>query len=599
MTANFPLLLLALSAPASADTTCSAANVRWAETSGRIYVSGAATCSLTDLRGHLPDSAPLTLVDAPNKIWLLGADLQVEQGATLAIEGSAVGGDVDELRLESDNVPDGYVEIRAEWGNLVFRSTRVTSWEAAAAGPDTEVETYGRAFIRALSFLEGTVPRQSRMDVVDSDVGYLGFYASESYGLTWKVRGESAGLYDQVDVLGDVTGSRIHHNYFGMYTFGAYGMRIVGNEFADNVYYGVDPHDDSDALLVEDNDIHGNGNHGFICSKRCDNLVVRNNRSVGNGEAGFMLHDSVVDSVVEGNLAEGNGDAGFAIVDSHRNVFRNNVSRGNLDGLRLCTGASDNVVADNELTDNTRWGINFYVGSDPPTINDGRPTANVFLGNDVRRNGEDGVRGSEALANTFSENTIAENGAWDVYLLDATDNVFSANDLGYGVFYAEGASANTIADADAATVQFGTAQASMRFTDSTGRAFDSDAGIVTTVDAGGSTASLSGAVGTAPVTVAARDLAVAPSDGDLGVDVLAWTILSRAWSTTPGTAASAVFSLEDVGSGARFTLSSDGVEHETLTADDAGRIQFAADVSAPRTFTLERALDAGRATPPP
>lgn len=28
---------------------------------------------------------------------------------------------------------------------------------------------------------------ETRMDVIDSEVGYLGYHASESYGLVWKV----------------------------------------------------------------------------------------------------------------------------------------------------------------------------------------------------------------------------------------------------------------------------------------------------------------------------------------------------------------------------------------------------------------------------
>lgn len=590
MIASVLTFFLASSSPARADATCAAANVRWAPDADRISVTGAVTCTLSEVRAHLPAEVPLTVVDAPGRVWFLGTNLFVEQGATLAIEGSAVGGDVDELRLRSDNAPGGYVEIRAEWGNLRFRSTKVTSWDTAAGGPDTEVET-GRAFVRALSFLEGSTPRESRMDVIDSDVGYLGYYAAESYGLSWKVRGESAGLYDLVDVLGDVTGSRVHHNYFGMYTFGAYGMRIVGNEFADNVYYGVDPHDDSDALVVEDNHIHGNGNHGFICSKRCDNLVIRNNRSVGNAEVGFMLHASVVDSVVEDNLAEGNGDAGFAIVDSHRNVFRNNVARDNLDGLRLCTGASDNLVSDNQLSDNARYGLNFYVGSDPATINDGRPAANRFVRNDVSRNGEYGVRGSQAFANVFEENTILDNVVWDVHLLDADDNVFVANALGDGVFYATGASANAIAETDAAIVQIGGNQASMRFTDAAGRVFDGDVPLVTTVGADGSSARLNGGAGE-PVAVVARDLTVAPTGGDLGVNVTAWSVVTRAWTTTPGGASTATFSAGEAAPGARFALVVDGVERETLTADAAGRVTFATDVATPHTIALERVLEA-------
>ena len=36
---------------------------------------------------------------------------------------------------------------------------------------------------------------EARMDIEDSEMAYLGFHGSESYGLTWKVTaGKTAGL---------------------------------------------------------------------------------------------------------------------------------------------------------------------------------------------------------------------------------------------------------------------------------------------------------------------------------------------------------------------------------------------------------------------
>ena len=35
---------------------------------------------------------------------------------------------------------------------------------------------------------------EARMDIEDSEMGYLGYHGSESYGLTWKVRQEQRGF---------------------------------------------------------------------------------------------------------------------------------------------------------------------------------------------------------------------------------------------------------------------------------------------------------------------------------------------------------------------------------------------------------------------
>lgn len=56
-------------------------------------------------------------------MWYLNANLFVENGAKLELYGPAIGGDVAELRLKSDNTSaaNAYVEIRADWGWLDIR----------------------------------------------------------------------------------------------------------------------------------------------------------------------------------------------------------------------------------------------------------------------------------------------------------------------------------------------------------------------------------------------------------------------------------------------------------------------------------------------
>ena len=49
-------------------------------------------------------------------------------------------------------------------------------------GPDTETDTYRRAYIRARSTLDpdGVTPHESRMDILDSEVSYLVVAAVEA-----------------------------------------------------------------------------------------------------------------------------------------------------------------------------------------------------------------------------------------------------------------------------------------------------------------------------------------------------------------------------------------------------------------------------------
>lgn len=568
---------------------CAATDVAWNGASQRIYLSGNVQCTLSELRKLLPAEAPLTEVEP--HVWLLGATLFVDDGATLVVDGAARGGDADELRLRSDNRSgaDAFVELRAEWGTLLIRGTRVTSWDTATNAPDEEYERNGRAFIRAVSFLEGSTARESRMDVVDSEIAYLGYYAAESYGLVWKVRDtQGPSVFDVVDVRGSLINSKVHHNYFGMYSYGAYGMDLVGNEVHDNVMYGLDPHDDSDALLVEDNFMHHNGNHGFICSKRCDGLVVRNNVSSDNRGIGFMFHRAVERSILEGNLAERNAEAGIALMDCHDNVVRRNVVRGNQHGIRLSVGSSDNLIEDNDVYDSTGYGIYLYQGTDAPTINDGQPTRNTFRGNVLTGN-KTSLRANTASDNRFEDNVFADAGPVGFLLSSSDGNVFSGNEMGAGAFYVEGVVTNVLEDIDAARVWIGGSGSVVEVRDTRGWALVTDRAIGVRVDGEGSSMRLTRAEAAAAVSVRSVPLRVEPSEGELDLVLDSWSGHTRAWRTTPTGAAMAVFALEGLSPGAELALSIDGVPVERLVADGTGVASFSAAVGdAPHSFLMEQ-----------
>jgi len=162
-----------------------AVEIRWALSSNRIYVTGPGAATLSQIKAAQPQ-APLKQISTG--VWHLKANLIIEEGGQLVLHGTGIGGDVDQLRLQSNNSGDTnqFVFISADWGSISVRSTSITSWDDAVSGPDTEYATYGRAFIGVRSKLaaDGVTPLQSRMDIIDSNIGYLGYDNSEGYGLT-------------------------------------------------------------------------------------------------------------------------------------------------------------------------------------------------------------------------------------------------------------------------------------------------------------------------------------------------------------------------------------------------------------------------------
>ncbi len=508
---------------AAADI-CDADNVRWAGSSNTLYVSGPVTCTLTQLQPLT--AAPITLVDPAAKVWRLGSNLRLENGATLSLHGSATGGDVDELRLKSVNssAANSIVYIRADWGTIDIVSTRVTSWDDAASAPDSEHQTYKRSYIHARSRLgaDGVTPLESRMNIVSSEVSYLGHYGAEAYGLAWKVLG---GAFDKVNVYGDVIDSHLHHNYMGLYTYGAYGMRLVGNEVDNNVSYGLDPHDDSDSLVIEDNHSHHNGNHGIICSQRCDNLIIRNNISEKNTGNGIMLHRNVTETLVEANQVRDNTDSGIAVFDSHRNTLRANTLLRNNRGIRFSVGSADNVVEGNEIVDSASYGLYFYKGSDLPTSGDGRPKRNRLVANNVRASASNAIKLSESDDNVFERNVFSANVKGLVFDKGLRNRLVGSDLSAAGKVetYGKGVAASTfLADFTAALVLVDSTGAAT-LEDPEGAVFDPEEDLATTIGPSGSSLLLDFS-GIGPQTnVVVRNLTAAVGSGSVAVQPKSWS----------------------------------------------------------------------------
>jgi parallel beta-helix repeat protein len=559
--------------------------MRFASSSNTIYVSGAGTCTLEDLAASSALRSATLRRDGTT--WYLGNNLRLEGGARLELHGGPAGGGVDELRLRSDPDPvpgtvRNFVWLRAEWGTLDLVSTKVTSW-GPGDGPDTDTSD-GRAFIHVRSFADPATgqARESRMDIRDSDVGYLGWNAAESYGLVWKVYARSGvpAPFDTVNVLGDVTGSRLHHNYFGAYTYGAFGMLWEGDEFDHNVAYGLDPHDDSDHLVIRGNHSHDNGNHGIICSQRCDHLLIEDNLVERNVGHGIMLHRGVTDTLVRDNQALANTDTGIVVFDSDGNELTRNTSSGNLRGVRLSVGSSGNRFTGNDISGNTSYGVYFYKGSDEPTGDDGRPRANTFEANRITGNGGYAVNLADADGNLFTGTTFSGNKR-GLYLGTSSGNRIDGLRPDLLTVETSGASGKpgttTLSDFERVEVRQNS-YATTSLEDAGGRVFDQvDEKLATTVSAGASSLALTPArIGTA-ASVLARPLWATTSGGSAAIDPTVWTTSPLRLEWTAKAVASTQTLRQRVGglvAGQAYRVTRNGTTVATATADPAGEISF-------------------------
>ncbi|CAM9846938.1 unnamed protein product, partial [Ascophyllum nodosum] len=93
-----------------------------------------------------------TVVYSPNEFtgkWLLAAELFIREGAVFYCVGQSLGGDCDELRIQSTG-PADFHEVRGHGGSLYFEGTTVTSWDPSTKSPQANYQE-GRSFLNCVS----------------------------------------------------------------------------------------------------------------------------------------------------------------------------------------------------------------------------------------------------------------------------------------------------------------------------------------------------------------------------------------------------------------------------------------------------------------
>ena len=190
-------------------------------------------------------------------------------------------------------------------------------------------------------------------------------------GISIRTFGDDTGADTTDDV---VTNCRSHDNGAGV-TAGRHDGIFTG--FAQNV-------------LLENNEVDHNSEHGIYVSNSADNPVIRGNRSHENTANGLQINadvstggDGVISNwLMENNIVWGNGGAAAINLDGATfGTLRNNLVFGNArGGIALFMGdaaeaSHDNVVVDNTVydPDGSRFAIQIDDGADNNVVFD-----NVF-----------------------------------------------------------------------------------------------------------------------------------------------------------------------------------------------------------------------------
>jgi parallel beta-helix repeat protein len=307
---------------------------------------------------------PTALKELAPGEWLAGANIEINKGASVTLSPP----DVTWLKLRS--VGPNFANLKVFGGALAVNGVCISSWDDTKQQVDTN-PVDGRGFLLARD--------GGQMTVDKSQLAYLGYGETQSYGLSWRTEGSG----------GHVADSDLSHLYFGVYSFDVGGLSITNNNVHDSVLYGIDPHTGSHNLKIQNNVVHDNGKHGIILAEDCvdsdisGNIVYRNNHhgivlyqhsdrnTIVNNETflnasqGININESG-NNVIQGNKIYDNGESGIGIAQTGQdNALRQNDVRGNKqDGVRIVSEATTTELRDNVIGQNDRYGI--YVDTDGP-----------------------------------------------------------------------------------------------------------------------------------------------------------------------------------------------------------------------------------------
>lgn len=285
-----------------------------------------------------------------DKTYLLQKPLIIAPGATLLLRGD----EVEELRMSVDR---GAYIVNA--GTLYIVDTRVTGWSEkneAPAWADYTHRAEFRPFILTWSM--------SETYFAGSVFSALGYANSKSYGVTLSsgpaqvVRFNAEKITRPKAIIAD---NSFRNLYYGFYCFEADDVALIGNEYADNIVYGIDPHDYSRRLTIAYNTAYGSSKkHGIIISREVDDTAIVGNLAFDNHGSGIMVERQSRGALVYGNASFDNVQDGISIFESDCGVHAANRVEGNRrKGVNLRNSRDIGLFA-NYVVGNSEAGIHAY-----------------------------------------------------------------------------------------------------------------------------------------------------------------------------------------------------------------------------------------------
>ena len=306
--------------------------------------------TLGTLLRDLPETINRRLLVVEGDTLLVRVPIIVLPGATLLMSGA----EFSQYKL---GVQSG--AFIAVAGRLVVQDAEIVGYDeitARAAVASDKTRANFRPFITAWG--------GSDIQIAGSRLAMLGYDSSKAFGLTQSSGAAVQSLYafDENRPTGNIIDNSFENLRYGYYSYEADKVRVVGNEYRDNIIYGIDPHDRSRHLLIALNTTYGSQKkHGIIVSREVDDSFIVGNVSLHNKGSGIMLDRTSVRNIVYANTAVANEGDGLTFYESGCNVAAaNDLSRNRRAGVKIRNSA-DVGMYDNRIDANAQSGADIYV----------------------------------------------------------------------------------------------------------------------------------------------------------------------------------------------------------------------------------------------
>src|ERR687896_2182815 len=274
--------------------------------------------------------------------YILNANLEVADDVTFAMNSNEDGG-LQYLKITGENgiIVHGRIEI----SGII-----ITSWDTETDSPVSQTETGSvpRAFIN-FRVSEGGF-------IEDSELAYLGYAVPPRRGIDL---GESTDGPSH-DLA--IRNSRIHDNWMGFYSAGAYNIALDGNAFFNNIKYAIDPHTGTHNMTVSNNKIYGNKGIAVICSLDCYDVIFEGNEVYNNAGSGLMFSRATHDSTIRNNVIYNQYESAYpiSISESQNNEIYGNHISNSTTGISVHNPLQldeDGMSSGNRIYDNTFDGV--------------------------------------------------------------------------------------------------------------------------------------------------------------------------------------------------------------------------------------------------